>query len=203
MDMPDSTPGVEVLLFDLGGVLLELNDPAAIFRLDTKREAFLDTWLHSPTVRTFESGRMEVPEFATRMVAEANLPYEPAEFLVRFDRWPHRLFEGVEELLLELSEQFELALLSNTNARHWHQPGVGDALVPLIDRLFLSFETGLLKPDEEVFADVTNKIGRSPSAIAFFDDNPANVSAAGAFGFRAFHARGPDDLRSSLAELGI
>ena len=203
MDSDNSTSPVEVLVFDLGGVLLELNDPAAVFRLETDREEFLDTWLHSPTVRAFESGLIEVPEFATRMVEEAELPYGPAEFLMRFDRWPHRLFEGTEELLLELTDQFEIALLSNTNARHWHQPGVGEALVPLIDRLFLSFETGLLKPDEAVYADVAKKIGREPSAIAFFDDNPANVSAAGSFGFQAFLTRGPDDLRSSLAEFGF
>ena len=203
MDDPETVPPIEVLVFDLGGVLLDLNDPGAIFRLETSRDEFLDTWLHSSTVRAFESGQLDVPEFATRMVEEAELPYGPAEFLVRFDRWPHRLFEGVEELLLELNENFELALLSNTNARHWHRPGVGDALVPLIDRLFLSFETGYLKPDEAAFDDVCKKLGRSPSRIAFFDDNPANVAAACSFGLRSFLTRGRDELTSSLINLGI
>lgn len=202
MNAPESNLP-EVLLFDLGGVLLDLNDPAAIFRLETDRDEFLNTWLHSPTVRDYESGLIEAPEFARRMVEEAELPYEPAEFLMRFDRWPYRLFDGIEELLIDLSQRFEIGLLSNTNARHWHRPGVADALVPLIDRLFLSFETGLLKPDAAAFDDVTKRIGRNPSTIAFFDDNPANVAAAGAFGFRAFLTRGPDDLRSSLAEFGI
>lgn len=192
---------VEVLVFDLGGVLLDLNDPAAVFRIATARDEFLQTWIHSPTVRAFESGRIDVPEFASRMVEEAALPYDAAEFLVRFDRWPHRLFDGIEEMLVELAERYELALLSNTNARHWHRPGVGEALVPLIDRIFLSFETGLLKPDSEAFEDVATRIGRNPSAIAFFDDNPANVAAALDFGFRAFLVRGPGDIEASLAEI--
>jgi HAD superfamily hydrolase (TIGR01509 family) len=201
VDAADNTPDIEVLLFDLGGVLLDLNDPAAVFRLSSSRDEFLQTWIRSPTVRAFESGGIDVPEFATRMVEEAELPYDAAEFLVRFDRWPHRLFDGIEEMLIELAEHYELALLSNTNERHWHRPGVGESLVPLIDRIFLSFETGLLKPDDTAFRDVVERIGRSPSAIAFFDDNPANVAAATDFGFRAFLARGPGDIEASLAEI--
>jgi putative hydrolase of the HAD superfamily len=201
MTTPDTPAPVEVLMFDLGGVLLELNDPAAAFRIDSSPDDFLETWLHSPTVRAFESGLIDVPEFATRMVEEASLPYNPAEFLVRFDRWPHRLFEGAEEMLIELAGRFELALMSNTNTRHWHLPGVAESLVPLIDRIFLSFETGLLKPDPAAFEHVATRIGRSPSAIAFFDDNPANIAAATDFGFRAFLARSPDDIEMSLADL--
>ena len=201
MDENNDTSPIEVLLFDLGGVLMDLNDPAAVFRLSSSREEFLQSWIRSPTVRAFECGLIDVPEFATRMVEETKLPYDAAEFLVRFDRWPHRLFEGVEEMLIELAERYELALLSNTNERHWHRPGVGESLVPLIDRIFLSFETGLLKPDDSAFEDVAERIGRSPSAIAFFDDNPANVAAATSFGFRAFLARGPGDIEASLAEI--
>ena len=199
--MDDATqPDIEVLLFDLGGVLLELNDPAAIFRMDTGTEDFLDAWLHSQTVRAFESGSIEVPEFATRMVDEASLPYDAAEFLVRFDRWPYRLFDGVEEMLLELADRFELALLSNTNTRHWHRDGVAESIVPLIDRIFLSFETGYLKPDDDAFNHAARQVGRDPSAIAFFDDNPANVAAASRLGFRAVLARGIDDIEMSLAD---
>ena len=199
--MESNEAPVEVLLFDLGGVLLELNDPAAVFRMNQTTEEFLETWLHSPTVRAFECGDIDVPEFATRMVSEADLPYDAAEFLVRFDRWPHQLFDGVEEMLIRLADRFELALLSNTNTRHWHRDGVAESIVPLIDRIFLSFETGLLKPDRDVFDHVAEQIGRNPSAIAFFDDNPANVAAASEIGFRAVLARGIDDIEMSLADL--
>jgi len=201
MDNDNSTSPVEVLVFDLGGVLLELNDPAAVFRLETDREEFLDTWLHSPTVRAFESGLIEVSEFATRMVEEAELPYGPAEFLMRFDRWPHRLFEGTEELLLELTDRFEIALLSNTNARHWHQPGVGEEPRDLADA------ADVLRPVLGREAEVRVEAVADVVAVQDVGESTALVEGLlGGHGDRALARAGESrepDRAAALAEHGL
>ena len=57
---------VDVILFDLGGVLVELISLPSLKRMaaDDRDEAALwRDWLHSRTVREFESGRMGVDDF--------------------------------------------------------------------------------------------------------------------------------------------
>jgi len=46
----------KVILFDPGGVLLELRDPISTFGPDIDASKFLRTWIMSPSVRALESG---------------------------------------------------------------------------------------------------------------------------------------------------
>ena len=56
---------------------------------------------------------------------------------------------------------------------------------PRIDRLFVSAELRLVKPDPAIYGHVTNELGVAPGEIAFIDDRRANVDAATAFGWHA------------------
>lgn len=47
---------IELVLLDMGGVLLNLRSPLATFDLDVHQDDFMETWLLSPAVRKFESG---------------------------------------------------------------------------------------------------------------------------------------------------
>ncbi len=78
----------KVILFDLGGVLLELRDPISTFRLDIDTAEFLRTWITSPSVRALESGQITSKDFAQRVVDEMELPMDWQELLRRFDSWP-------------------------------------------------------------------------------------------------------------------
>jgi hypothetical protein len=44
----------KVILFDLGGALLNLRDPISTFELDIDGSEFLQTWIMSPSVRALE-----------------------------------------------------------------------------------------------------------------------------------------------------
>ena len=56
---------------------------------------------------------------------------------------------------------------------------------PLVERLFISGELGLIKPDREIYRQITAELGVEPSAVAFIDDRPANVAGAADFGWQA------------------
>lgn len=56
---------------------------------------------------------------------------------------------------------------------------------PLVDRLFISAELGLVKPDPLLYERVTGELGVTPGEIAFIDDRADNVAAATAFGWQA------------------
>ena len=55
----------------------------------------------------------------------------------------------------------------------------------LIDRVFISSELRLSKPDPAVFPAVTAQLEVTPQEVAFIDDRPDYVAAANAYGWRS------------------
>lgn len=199
--MPIYEPSI--VLLDFGGVLLRLRDPVQAFGIAEDAASFNERWLLSPAVRSLECGESSIDDFAARAVQEFELDYDTTEFLRRFENWPDVLYDGITELLDNVGARFTLALLSNTNPVHWNRADIGPILEPRFDRLFLSWQTGHVKPDPEAFDDVTNHYGVDAASIIFLDDNPLNVRAATARGLRAVLVRGGAELRSALAEAGL
>ena len=142
-------------------------------------------------------------EFAARIVEDMALPYDAAEFLRRFDAWPVAIYPGVTELLQQLAVRYRCALLSNTNALHWGREDISAVLAPRFNKLFLSFETGILKPDRAAFEQVIEYYACRPQEILFFDDTPSNVAAAEDIGIQAQLIAGDNALRHTLSALGI
>ena len=188
----------KVVLFDLGGVLLKLRDPISTFGLQIGESEFLTTWIMSPSVRALESGQIDGDEFARRMVAEMKLPMDWQELLNRFNDWPDGFYAKAVELVGRIPSRYTCAILSNTNAVHWQLVDVPGSFGEKFDRYFLSYESGLLKPDQESFLQVTECYACRAEEILFFDDNPVNIEAAGNAGMKSVRIQGPDELEAGL-----
>ncbi len=193
----------KVILFDLGGVLLKLRDPISTFGLQIDEAEFLRTWIMSPSVRALESGQVDAREFAQRMIAEMELPMSWQELLKRFNNWPDGFYPKAIDLLGRIPSRYPCAILSNTNAVHWQQVDLPGKFGNRFDRYFLSYESGLLKPDQDSFLQVSASYACRPEEIIFFDDNPLNVAAAGNAGMSSVCVRGPDELEAGLLAAGI
>ena len=201
-----AAPRIDAILFDLGGVLIELAgveqmlawcpqlpDTAALWR----------RWLASPAVRRYETGGAERDEFAAEIVAEFALPVDDATFLAAFERWPRALFPGATALLAGLAPRYRLASVSNTNELHWERFRRDWSLDAHFHRNFPSHEVGALKPDAEYFAHVIEALDLPAGRVLFVDDNAINVEAALALGIVARRVAGVDGVRRALAELGL
>lgn len=192
---------VKVVIFDLGGVLLQLRDPIETFEVRMPAALFLERWLLSPAVRDFERGASDAETFAKAVVQEMELSMDWQEFLQRFDAWPERLFPETAALLGGIPRGIGKVLLSNTNAAHWSRIDIASSLTGCFDRTFLSFHTGLLKPDREAFLQVMAAYDMPARAFLFFDDNPLNVAAAVETGMQAVIVRGPSEAMRVLQRL--
>lgn len=197
--------GCEVVVFDLGGVLVELGGVESMGRMAGIEDVdeLWRRWLTCPWVRRFEGGRCTPEEFASGVVGEWALAVTPERYLREFAGWLVGPLPGAEELVAEVRRRVPVACLSNTNAVHWQ---AGFATWPLLghfDRRFLSFEMGLVKPDPEVFTHVGRSIGCDPERIVFLDDNAMNVAAAEAAGFRAVVVHGVAEARHALVAVGV
>lgn len=194
---------LKLVLFDLGGVLLQLNDPIATFGLDCSEADFHRNWLLSPAVREFERGAITAEQFASNVTREMQLPYDASMFLERFVAWPGSPFPDAVDLVGRISECYACAILSNTNALHWQTLNIESSFSHRFERYFLSYETGLLKPDDQAFVNVTEQYDCAPEEILFFDDNPLNVSAAIELGMHAVLCQTGTDLADALIDRGI
>lgn len=192
----------EVVLFDLGGVLVDLGGLDAFLarhRLDP--QDFWVRWLGAGAVGEFERGGCTAEEFADTFVAEFDLSIGPGQFLAEFARWPGGLLPGAATLLADVP--VTRASLSNTNQIHWDGAFTSDELLNLFDVHFPSFRLGLAKPDPAIFRRVVELLGVASGRVVFLDDNQVNVDAATSVGLVARRVVGPTAARNALRELRV
>jgi len=191
-----------VLLFDLGGVLLEnvgFERFNALLAAPIPAEELKTRWLMSPAVRAFESGRCSAGVFARDVVDEWKLPLSPEDFLEAFTYWPVGLYPGAPELLAALREHYFVACLSNSNEVHWRR---FDGFRGHFDLALSSHLIGEVKPDPQCFETARQACRATAGEVAFFDDSITNVTAARALGFAAFHVDGLEEVRRVVADMG-
>ena len=195
----------DVVLFDLGGVLIQFGGVSAMRELagiDDDGDLWR-RWLSCRWVRSFEAGRCSESEFAEGVVSDWRLSISPAAYLDAFRRWPEGPLPGAQELLTSARERVRIGCLSNTNALHWNDRAGRWPLMAMFDFRFLSFELGLVKPDRDIFEHVARALPASPSRVLFLDDNAVNVEQACALGFSGAQVRGVEEAHAALVTAGV
>jgi len=196
---------IKTLLFDLGGVLVDWDGTTPLVELSNRRlgmEQARRFWMESPSVRNFEIGKSMPEQFARGAIAELGLQTRPQEFLSAFASWDRGPFPGTLLLLKNLKPDFTLACLSNNNPIHWRRPELHE-LLAFFDRCFVSFETGVLKPDRVAFEHVLAEMAVRPEEILFFDDNPECVETALHMGMASCRVKGVEAVRTKLVEMEL
>lgn len=178
---------ISAILFDLGGVLVQLDGLAALAELMPDHhtlDSIHDLWKSSPSVAAHETGQISINEFAIDVIAELELLTTPEQFIANFAKWPLNLFPGAFDLLDAILQEVTIAALSNTNPTHWAcMKEVG--LMARFDHAFLSHEIGHMKPNVEPFHEAIAGMDIPASEILFFDDNLPNVETALSIGMHA------------------
>jgi len=197
---------IRVVLFDVGGVLVEVTGIDVILEWLGHRvsdEEVWRLWFGSPAVRAFETGRIGPVPFATGLLAELGLEMSVERFLEAFVSWPARLYPGALELVSRIPPAYTRAVLSNSNALHWPRV-MGDlGLGSAFEHRFVSHLTGRIKPDSEAFQQVLESLGCAPEHVFFLDDSEVNVAAARTLGLRAVRVRGAAEAERALVRAGL
>ncbi len=197
---------LKALVFDVGRVLLEVApvEPlvAKIDGIDDE-ETFWKQWILLEAVRDFETGKISEADFVKGVLDEMKVQLSAEEFFAEFDRWPLKLYDQVEEVVSGISDHYEVATMSNMNARHWQIVLDDFGLGRMIEKHFPSWQTALMKPDSAAYENVARQLDLSIDEIAFFDDNQLNVDGAKAAGMQAYRVKGADELQTCLQNLKI
>ncbi|MGB8983174.1 MAG: HAD family phosphatase [Anaerolineales bacterium] len=197
---------INVLLFDLGGVLVEFSgvrDIAPLLREELSEAEIRDRWHNCRHTREFGLGKLSQQDFGERFVRDWNLNLSPEDFLREFRTWSKQLLPGAAELLASLRPRFRLAALSNSNELHWERNTDDLGLIGMFETAISSHQIGLCKPDPRAYLVTLERLCVPPQAVMFFDDVPAHIEAASRLGIHAFQVEGVEGVREKLSSQGI
>lgn len=195
------TPDIQLVIFDLGGVLIRLCDGwehACELAGVTPTKPITDEDKHQliQLVCREEVGALAHGEFYQR--AAPLLGLTPEEALAMSNAWLRGPFDGIGDLIDAINAAgLKTACLSNTNDNHWRamtDPAHRNGL-PL-SRLHHRFASHLVrdrKPNPTIYHHVVQATDTPPGAILFFDDSAENIAAANAQGWHACHIINPKD----------
>ncbi len=200
----DAKSQFEVLLFDLGGVLIDFagfEELGPLMPEAADRAEIRGRWIESESVQRFERAEISPRQFARGVIGELQLDLSPDEFLTLFVEWARGLYPGARSLLERIPQSYRLACLSNSN--QLHTPLHRRQVEPLMKHCYFSDEVGVVKPEKAIFEHVISDLAVSPDRIAFFDDTDANVVAAREAGLVAYVVDGLAELERCLNETGV
>jgi 2-haloacid dehalogenase len=202
-----SAAGAQVVVFDLGGVLIDWN-PRYLYRQlfddEAAMERFLAEVCHSAWNEEQDRGRT----FADAVEEAAALyPEQRALIEAYHQRWDEMLagpIAGTVSILAELKEVgHELHALTNWSVEKFPIARERYDFLTWFESILVSGEVGLIKPDPRIFQLLLEGIGREARACIYIDDNPKNVAAAESLGLEAIHFLSPEQLRDELIGRGL
>ena len=199
---------VAAVLFDLGGVLLEIDFDRALAtwaphsRLTAQelRERFH----FDEPFRQHETGRLDNDGYFAHLRHLLELDCEPAQVETGFNAILIGEIGQTVELLDALRGRVPCYAISNTNPAHLAEmERTFPELLRRFDHVFTSHEIGHRKPQPAAFEHVLRTIAVPAAQVLLFDDLPANVDAATALGLQAVLVRSPEDVRAALQQRGL
>jgi len=198
-------PAIDALLFDLGGVIIQLDFERALAhwaaRAGADARALKPHFVFDETLARYERGEIAARDYYAALRRALSIDIPDAQF----DHGWNAIFTGempgIDALLRSLEGRVPLYVFSNTNVDHqrvWSSR-FAQVLRPF-ERIFTSCELGKRKPAPEAFHAVAQAIDVPPERILFFDDTLRNVEGALAVGMHAAHVRSTPDIEAAIAK---
>jgi 2-haloacid dehalogenase len=199
-------PGAVV--FDLGGVLIDWNPRYLYRRLFPGDEAAMETFLDEVTTAEWNSQQDAGRPWNEAVESLTREHPEQAELIAAYrDRWLETLGEAIEPTVAILDELrragIRLFALSNWSAETFPVARPRYPFLEWFERIVISGEVGITKPDERVYRHLLERYGLDPASTVFIDDSEANVTAAQKIGMIAIRFEDGTALRRALVDLGL
>ena len=202
---------IKNLLFDLGGVIMDIRRENAVKALNDlgmrDANALLGDYVQSGVFRQLEEGNIspdaflrEVRNYFTdngRDISGQAIYDAFMEFLIGIPVDRLRCLEA-------LHKNYRIYMLSNTNIIMWEGRILDDFTADghdidyYFDGIVTSFEAHCYKPEKAIFEYAVEHLGIVPGETLFLDDSLKNVEAAQALGFNILHVPTDTDFTELL-----
>ena len=184
------------IIFDLGGVLLNVNYEASIKafqQLGVKDfDVFFTKAKQGKLFDQLDRGEITPGEFRDAIRQISSLPLADRQIDEAWNAMLMDLPAERIELLEGVKKHYRTFLLSNTNAIHYpiyseylKQTFGYHSLSDLFEKEYLSYQIGMRKPDTAPFELVLKENGLDPRETLFIDDTMQHVEGARKAGLNA------------------
>lgn len=200
----EKTKEIKTLIFDFGGVLIDLNKERSIQAFAElgieKVKDLLNNWCQKGIFLLFEEGKISSHEFLNNIhrMTEKELSDEDIKqafftFLVDLPRYKLNLIN-------KLRKHYNIFLLSNINEMifqyccdtFFHAYGID--IDDYFDKLYLSFQMKVCKPDKKIFEIMIADSGLQPEECLFLEDGLQNIETAKSLGFNTYFVKPEEDF---------
>jgi HAD superfamily hydrolase (TIGR01509 family) len=197
-----------VVVFDLGGVLLDWNPRHLYRKLFDGDEAAMEAFLTDVCSPQWNE-RQDAGRPFDEAIAELAPVHRDKLHLIR--AWRERFAEMIPgpledtvDILRDLkSRAVPLYALTNWSWETFPSQRVRFAFMEWFDGIVVSGKEGCMKPNERIFRILLDRYGLAAEEGVFVDDNPVNARAASALGLHGIHFQSSEALRRELSSLGL
>ncbi|AUU83315.1 glucose-1-phosphatase [Leclercia adecarboxylata] len=193
-------------IFDLGNVIVDIDFNRVLGAWSNFSRVPLATLKQSFTMgeafHQHERGEISDEVFAEKLCHEMALPLSYEQFS---HGW-QAVFVGIRPeviaIMHKLREQgHRVVILSNTNRLHttfW--PEEYPEVKAAADKIYLSQEMGMRKPEARIYQAVLQAEGFSAADAVFFDDNVDNIEGANQAGITSILVTGKETIPNYFAK---
>ncbi|MFP6746087.1 MAG: HAD family phosphatase [Alphaproteobacteria bacterium] len=199
--------GIDTVIFDLGGVLIDWS-PYHLYRKLFDNDEEIAQFLAEIDLFNWLRG-VDADQGFQRGVEElsARLPRHAALIEAYWHRWEETLNGSLDDSLAIVSELkaqgTPLYVISNWAAETWHHATARFEFLDWFDGVVVSGLEGVAKPDPKIFELACERHALAPEQCVFIDDIANNVDSARNLGFHGIQFTDAPALRKQLAGLGL
>lgn len=200
--------GIKNIVFDLGGVLVDLDGKRCIDAFDAIGcHAISDYVRLHRTEDLFydiEIGHTTTAEFCREVRSITHTSATDTKIVGAWNALLTTIADEKKQRLLSLRRDYRVFLLSNTNDMHWrlcadhlfnYGPWRAD---DMFERIYLSYRLHLAKPAPAIFSHVLADAGLQADETLFIDDNADNCRAAQSLGIHTLLQSAANDWMQRL-----
>ena len=190
---------IKTIIFDFGGVLLNLNMQAcvqAFARLGyDKIEELIDHYKQKGLFLLFEEGKISTEVFFTELQKIVGLHISIEELQHAYLSFLGNLPQYKLDLILKLRKKYKVYMLSNINefifeyCKNTYFETGNHLFTDYFDKVYLSFEMNVCKPDKLIFEKMIANAKIIPEKCLFLDDGVKNIKTAELLGFNTYFVK--------------
>lgn len=195
---------IKNIIFDLGGVIIDLDRRDAIDALDRlglkDASSLLGEYAQQGPFLMLETGQISESELFDIFLPHCTQGTTCTDIRDAFEEFLREIPPERLDMLDALRKKgFRLYVLSNTNPlmyNHWIDNAFrnrGKSINDYFDGIVVSYQERICKPDPKIFKNLISRYGLDASETLMLDDSEANCKGAESVGLTALQVKAEGD----------
>ena len=200
---------IDAIIFDLGGVIINLDTNATVVAFaqisGMSLEEISNAHEHADFFKAYEIGAISDAEFRTEIRKSLDINTSDQQIDMAWNAMLLEIPFSRITAFKKLRKNFKLFVMSNTNHIHirkfneiFESLNTGAHFKDYFDKVYYSQEIGARKPNANAWTPILEEYNLEAQRALFIDDRLDNIEAAKKLGLQTFHNQELNDWLSLL-----